>query len=120
LLIKCDNGFWGTTTPTFTQPLYGHFITAYGYDPEYIYIVDSADPTDADAFKKIAKQYITPQFFYEAGTGIDLPPAVKTALTTNTPVPASVTHALTTGQLSLAGQILNDIEAALALIRQEL
>src|ERR1039458_9851058 len=58
LLIKCDNGFWGTSTPTFTTPEYGHFITGYGFDSDYIYIVDSADPNDAFAFKKIAKQYV--------------------------------------------------------------
>jgi hypothetical protein len=44
---------------------------------------------------------------------------VKQALTTNTPVPTSVTQALSTGQLTLAEQILNDIEAALALIQKE-
>ena len=122
LLIKCDNGFWGTSTPTFTTPEYGHFITAYGYDADFIYIVDSADPNDAFAFKKIAKQYVNSPttFIFEAGTAVDIPPAVKQALTTNTPVPASVTQALSTGQLTLAEQILNDIEAALALIKQEI
>lgn len=122
LLIKCDDGFWGTSTPTFTTPEYGHFITAYGYDPDFIYIVDSADPNDAFAFKKIAKQYVNSPttFIFEAGTAVDIPPAVKQALTTNTPVPASVTQALSTGQLTLAEQILNDIEAALALIKQEI
>lgn len=120
LLIKCDEGFWGTATPTFTTPTYGHFVVAYGYDAEGIYVVDSADPNNEFAFKHILAQYITPMFFFEAGTAIDLPPTVKKALTTNTPVPASVTHALSTGQLSLAGQILQDIEAALALIQKEI
>lgn len=76
LLIKCDGGFWQTTTPTFTQPLYGHFIVAYGYDTEYIYAVDSADPSDINAFKEIAKQYITPTFIIESGTALDIPPAL--------------------------------------------
>jgi hypothetical protein len=120
ILIKCDDGFWGTSTPTFTTPTYGHFVVAYGYDGEGIYVVDSAEPENQFAFKHILGQYITPAFFFEAGTAIDLPPAVKQALTTNTPVPASVTQALSTGQLSLAGQILQDIEAALALIKQEI
>jgi hypothetical protein len=122
LLIKCDDGFWGTSTPTFTTPEYGHFITAYGYDSDFIYIVDSADPSDTFAFKKIAKQYVNSPttFIFEAGTAVDIPPAVKQALTTNTPVPQSVTHALSTGQLTLAEQILNDIEAALALMKQEI
>jgi hypothetical protein len=122
LLVKCDDGFWGTSTPTFTTPEYGHFITAYGYDADFIYIVDSADPNDAFAFKKIAKQYVNSPttFIFEAGTAVDVPPAVKQALTTNVPVPASVTQALSTGQLTLAEQILNDIEAALALIQKEI
>jgi hypothetical protein len=120
LLIKCDDGFWGTATPTFTTPTYGHFVVAYGYDGAGIYVVDSADPQNEFAFKHILAHYITPTFFFESGTAIDLPPAVKQALTTNTAVPASVTSALSTGQLSLAEQILNDIESALALIKQEL
>jgi hypothetical protein len=121
ILIKCDNGFWGTITPTFTTPEYGHFVTGYGYDADFIYIVDSADPNPAFAFKKIAKQYVNSPttFIFEAGTAVDIPPAVKQALTTNTPVPTSVTQALSTGQLTLAEQILNDIEAALALIQKE-
>src|SRR5579862_1978632 len=81
LLIKCDDGFWGTSTPTFTTPEDGHFICAYGFDSDSIYAIDSADPNDAFALKRIAKQYITPEFFFEAGTAIDLPPVVKTALT---------------------------------------
>ena len=120
LLIKCDDGLWGTTTPTFTTPTYGHFIVAYGYDENFIYIVDSADPSNDFAFKKIAKQYITAEFIIESGTAIDLPPVVQQALTTGAPVPASVTQALTSGQVNLAEQILNDIEEALSLIKQEL
>jgi hypothetical protein len=120
LLIKCDNGFWGTATPTFTTAEDGHFICAFGYDENSIRIIDSADPNDAFAIKTIAKEYITPEFFFEAGTAIDLPPAVKKALTTNAPIPASVTNALTSGQLTLAEQILNDIEAALSLIQKEI
>lgn len=120
LLIKCDDGFWGTATPTFTQALYGHFVVAYGYDAEGIYVIDSADPQTEFAFKHILSQYIAPTFFFEAGTAIDLPPAVKTALTTNVPLPPSVQGALTTGQLNLAEQILQDIQAALKLIGQEL
>ena len=120
LLIKCDDAFWGTSTPIFTSPEYGHFVVAYGYDQEGIYVVDSADPNDAFAFKHILAKYITSEFFFEAGTAIDLPSKVKTALTTNAPVPQSVSKALTTGQLSLAEQILQDIEAALSLIKQEI
>jgi hypothetical protein len=80
LLIKCDENFWGTNTPTFTTPKYGHFVVAYGYSSDGIYVVDSADPNDAFAFKKIAKQYINSKFILEAGTAIDLPPAQVQAL----------------------------------------
>jgi hypothetical protein len=73
ILIKCDDGFWGTETPTFTQPLYGHFVVGYGYDENYIYIVDSADPQFG--FKKLAKQYFPSKFVFESGTAIDIPPA---------------------------------------------
>ena len=119
LLIKCDDGFWGTKTPTFTTAKYGHFICAFGYDAAGIYVIDSADPDDAFAIKYIEKIYITPEFFFESGTAVDLPPIVKQALTTAQPVPASVQKALTSGQISLAEQILNDIEAALSLITKE-
>ena len=75
LLIHCDSGFWGTSTPTFNTTPYTHFIVAYGYDAENIYIVDSADPNSAFAFKAIHKQYVTPQFFLESGTALDMPVA---------------------------------------------
>ena len=120
LLIKCDDGFWGTSTPTFTQPLYGHFIVATGYDENNIRVIDSAEPNNAFAIKMINKQYITSQFFFESGTAIDLPPNLKQALTTGTPIAPSVQHALTSGQVSLAEQILTDIGAALSLIQKEI
>lgn len=78
LLIKVDDGFWGTATPTFTNPQYGHFVTAYGYSPTAIYIVDSADPNIH--LKQIAKQYIRPGVIFEAGLAIDIPPAQIKAL----------------------------------------
>lgn len=105
LLIKCDEGFWGTETPTFTTAKYGHFIVAYGYDENGIYVIDSADPDDTHAFKFIAKQYITPQFILESGTAVDVPPSVK--------------HALSAQQISLAQAILADIQQAIGLVRKE-
>ncbi len=94
LLIKCDEGFWGTATPTFTTPKYGHFIVAFDYDETqgFVRVIDSADPSDALAIKKVGKQYFQPQFILEAGTALELPPSVHQALTTN--------------QVSLAQQIL--------------
>jgi hypothetical protein len=71
LLIKCDSGFWGTSNPTFTQPLYGHFIVMYDYTPEGIWIVDSAESDPRFVLKFIDKKYLTPQFIFESGTAID-------------------------------------------------
>jgi hypothetical protein len=121
ILAKVDNGFWGTDTPIFTSPDDGHFFVGYDFDTTThdIFVLDSADPNDAFSRKRIHASYITPQFFFETGTAIELTPAVKTALTTNATVPVSVKQALSAGQLNLAEQILNDIEAALSLIKQE-
>ena len=71
LLIKCDSGFWGTATPTFTTTPYTHFICADGYDENNLRIIDSAEPNEAFAVKMVHKQYITPTFVKESGTAID-------------------------------------------------
>lgn len=122
ILAKVDDGFLGTATPTFTKAEYGHFFTGYGYDKTTndLLIVDSADPSDQLAFKRINAKYITGQFFFETGSGIVLPPAVKQALVTQTPLPASVTQAISAGHLSIAEQIIQDIEFAVGLIRKEI
>jgi len=112
LLIKCDDGFWGTTTPTFTTPIYGHFIVAFGYDETGIYVLDSAEPNDALAIKHIARSYITPTFILESGTAVDIPPSVKQIATTPELTPEQKT--------SLIQTILGDIEQAVGLIKQEL
>ena len=72
LLIECDDGFWGTAKPTFTTPTYGHFIVADGYDENGIRVIDSAEPNIEMAIKYVAKEYITPDFFIEMGTIVDL------------------------------------------------
>lgn len=71
LLIKCDGQFWGTTTPTFTNTPYTHFVCADGYSETEIRVIDSADPNNAYAVKMINKQYVTPKFIKESGTAID-------------------------------------------------
>ena len=43
-------------------------------------MVDSADPNNEFAFKHIAKEYITPEFFFESGTAIE-PQTVVAAIT---------------------------------------
>ena len=78
LLIHCDNGLWGTATPTFTTTPYTHFICADGYDENNIRIIDSAEPDDAFAVKMIEKEYVTPKFILESGTAID--PATAQAI----------------------------------------
>lgn len=112
LLIKCDDAWWTSTTPTFTTPKYGHFVCADGYSPEGIRVIDSADPNDAQAVKTILKEYITPQFFFEAGTAVDLPPSVQ----------AVAAHPALTPQerMSIIQQIIADIKAAAEAIAQEI
>jgi hypothetical protein len=78
LLIKCDDAWWGTATPSFTSPKYGHFIVAYGFSPTGIKIVDSSDKDFP--LKEISKEFITSQFIIEAGTAIDIPPAQVQAI----------------------------------------
>jgi hypothetical protein len=75
VLIKMDNGFFGTINPTFTTPTNGHFVCAYAYDETGIWVVDSADPENEFAFKHIATEYITPEFFFESGAAL-LPAAL--------------------------------------------
>jgi hypothetical protein len=91
LLIKCDDDFWGTTTPTFTTAKYGHFIIADGYTGDSIRVIDSADPLPSCAVKTIHKQFITPQFFFESGTAIDpvQAEAIKAAIVSNA---ATIVH----------------------------
>jgi hypothetical protein len=108
LLIKCDDGFWGSDTPTFTTPKYGHFVVAFDYDETqgYVRVIDSAEPNTSFAIKKVNKQYFQPQFVLESGTAVDLLP--------------SIAHALSTQQISLAQQILEDIKQVLILIGKEI
>ena len=104
LLVKVDEGFWYTKTPTFTTPKWGHFIVAYGYTPDGILVIDSADPSDENAFKFVNKEYILPQFFVESGTAVDIPPSVH--------------QALTQGQIETAQQILANMTKILELDKE--
>lgn len=72
LLIKCDDGFWGTATPTFTTPKYGHFVVADGYYSDGLRVIDSAEPDSQFMWKKISAKYITPEFIIESGTSVDM------------------------------------------------
>jgi hypothetical protein len=85
LLIKCDSGFFRNTTPTFTQPLYGHFVVAYNrFDKDYIWVKDSTEKDPQFSVKKIHRRYFQPQFIREGGTAVNLPPiVVKVATSRN-------------------------------------
>jgi hypothetical protein len=83
ILIKCDDGFWGTSSPTFTQPLYGHFVTAYDWDDTGIWVVDSAEPNLAYSLKHIDQRYLTSLFFFELGTAVDALP-IETQIVSDT------------------------------------
>jgi hypothetical protein len=81
LLIRCDSGFFRTNTPTFTSPLYGHFVTAFNYDQTYVYIKDSTEKDPALSVKKIHRMYFQPQFIREGGTAVNLHPLVVAVAT---------------------------------------
>jgi hypothetical protein len=112
LLIKCDDGFWGTTTPTFTTPKYGHFIVADGYTADALRVIDSADPNNAFGVKMIGKQYVTSEFFFESGTAVDLPPSIQQIATHPTLSQPE--------KNTLIQQILSDIEQAVGLVSKEM
>lgn len=69
LLLRCDDGFFGTGRPTFTTKKYGHFVTAVAYDAMGLWVIDSTETNYP--YKFIANQYAP--FIQQAGTMIDLP-----------------------------------------------
>lgn len=72
LLIRCDDGFFGTTTPTFTEKKYGHFVVAYGFDENGIKILDSTEENTDLSLKTIPNSAIEQGFVVEVGTALDL------------------------------------------------
>lgn len=70
LLLKVDEGFWGTDTPTFSTGKWGHFVVADGFAKNYIRVYDSADPNPSYRVKNINTKYLN--FVQEIGTQIDL------------------------------------------------
>lgn len=77
-LMWVDDGFFGTTTPTFTQFKYGHFVVGIGYDKKNFYILDSTESDTTKAIKTVP--IVSLSFIREVGTAIDLPTAVVQAL----------------------------------------
>jgi hypothetical protein len=41
----------------------------------FLAVIDSAEPNDSLAIKYINERYITPEFFFESGTALDMPVA---------------------------------------------
>ena len=117
LLIKCDDAFWGTATPTFTTHKYGHFVVADGYDDNGIRIIDCADPNPAYAVKTIAKKYITPKFILESGTAVELAPEVKQALTQAQPALIPQSIAPTPQNLKILQKIVQLYQAIVNLVK---
>jgi hypothetical protein len=70
LLIYCDDGWFGTNTPTFTKKKYGHFVVGVGYDKNYIYVIDSTEKDLKKSDKRIPIKKL--DFIRQLGTAIDL------------------------------------------------
>lgn len=71
MLIHCDDNFFGTTTPIFIEKKYGHFVVAYGYDENWIYIMDSTEEDTNKSLKKMNVLFFP--FIREVGTVTDIP-----------------------------------------------
>lgn len=71
LLLYVDEGFFGTTEPTFTEKKWGHFVAGANYDEDNFIIIDSTEKDLSLSIKKINKKYI--RFVREIGTCLDLP-----------------------------------------------
>lgn len=119
LLIKCDDQFWGTATPTFTTPEYGHFIVAVGHSTTALQIIDSADPNPAYRVKLIDQKYVTPTFFIESGTATDILPLLQKVVSDSAEAVQDVAQdsQATTPQketlLQEIEEVLEDIEQAI-------
>ena len=69
ILLDVGNTWWGQEIVYKPTKIYGgHFVTAYGYDENYIYIIDSAD--NGIPLKRLPF-YVTK--IRETGTAIDIP-----------------------------------------------
>ena len=69
MLIRCDDGFFGNKIPTFSTKKYCHFVVAYGFDEEKIYILDSTEAVSSTDEKVIMNCYFP--FIQEVGTAVD-------------------------------------------------
>lgn len=72
LLLRGDNGFWGTKFPTFNKCEWGHFVVAYGWTDDGIWVIDSAERDDQFGFKFIDKKYFPSNFCIEVSSAFDM------------------------------------------------
>lgn len=104
LLIYCDDGFFGTNTPTFTEKAYGHFVVAYGYDEDRVYIVDSTEATTALSFKSIPRSAFLAGFVRQAATAVNMPNWALIGLTSQTAIIRWITATIAFLQSRLKGR----------------
>jgi hypothetical protein len=71
LLIQNDGGFFGTQYPTFHERKYGHFVEAFWYNENYIFIFDSTEKDEQYSTKYISWKDFS--FIREVGTTVDVP-----------------------------------------------
>jgi len=102
LLIYCDNGFFGTTTPTFKEKSYGHFVVAYGYDEDGVYVADSTEATSAFSYKYIPRAAFDNGFIRQGATAVNIPNWQLIGLTS----PNAVKRFVLTQLITLYTQVL--------------
>jgi hypothetical protein len=106
LLIYCDDGFFGTNTPTFTTKKYGHFVVAIpNYDDNAITIIDSTEPTSAFARKSIPRSAFDQGFVRQAATAVDVPNWKLRGLTSQSAIVRWITLQLATLHTALASKV---------------
>jgi hypothetical protein len=104
LLIWCDDGFFGTNTPTFTEKKYGHFVAGYNYDEGGAFIVDSTEPTTSLSFKYVPHSAFTSGFIRQGATAVDIPNWQLLGLTSQTAVIRWITARLAFLESRLKGR----------------
>lgn len=121
VLIKCDDGFFGTQYPTFSaNPPYGHFVNVIGWTEEDIAIFDSTEQNESLSVKYIDNKYINPTFFREGGVIGEftqpkdpVPSSVETPHPINIPTVPLIHPTLTHAELSFLSNLLLQMQKIL-------
>lgn len=75
LLLQFDGAWWsGSIHHSNGTKKYGHFVCSYGYDKDYIYVIDSADAINK--YKKLSNTFSIKAI----GSAVDLPDAYVKSL----------------------------------------